>query len=79
MAQPPAHRSEALPSDYPQFLAEVKARVASARAQTALGITLTATTPAELRPALPELPELASELAGITEAAAVVYEGLEPR
>ena len=56
----------------------VDAPVAVARYTTA-GITLTSTTPAELRPALPELPELASELADITEAAAVVYEGLEPR
>src|ERR1700690_2761137 len=39
MAKPPAHRSEALPSDYPQFLAEVKARVASARAQAALAVS----------------------------------------
>ena len=32
-------------------------------------VTLTDETPATLRPALPELPELATELTGITEAA----------
>ena len=36
--------------------------------------TMTDETPTALRPALPELPELAAELAGITEAANVVYD-----
>jgi hypothetical protein len=31
-------------------------------------------TPTALRPALPELPELAAELAGISEAANVIYD-----
>jgi hypothetical protein len=35
---------------------------------------MTEETPAALRPALPELPEMASELADIAEAAAVVYD-----
>jgi predicted nuclease of restriction endonuclease-like (RecB) superfamily len=37
-------------------------------------VTLTDTTPPELQPALPELPELASELTHIVEAADVVYD-----
>jgi predicted nuclease of restriction endonuclease-like (RecB) superfamily len=56
----------------------VDAPVAVARYTTA-GITMTAQTPDALRPALPELPRLASELADITEAAAVVYDGQEPQ
>jgi predicted nuclease of restriction endonuclease-like (RecB) superfamily len=36
-------------------------------------VTLTQTPPAEMKPALPELPELASELTNIVEAARVVY------
>jgi len=38
-------------------------------------MTLTDTPPSELRRALPDLPELASELAGIVEAAEVIYDG----
>ena len=56
----------------------VNAPVAVPRYTTA-GITLTETAPAEPRPALPELPELARELADITETGAVVYDDLEPR
>jgi predicted nuclease of restriction endonuclease-like (RecB) superfamily len=43
-------------------------------------VTLTRTTPAEMKPALPELPELASELTDMVEAADVIYdsEELEP-
>jgi len=37
-------------------------------------ITLTQTPPAEMKPALPELPKLASELSNIVEAANAVYE-----
>jgi hypothetical protein len=37
-------------------------------------ITMTDETPTALRPALPELSELATELAGITEAANVIYD-----
>jgi predicted nuclease of restriction endonuclease-like (RecB) superfamily len=37
-------------------------------------VTLTDETPATLRPALPELPELATELTGITEAADILYD-----
>ena len=37
-------------------------------------VTLTETTPAEMKPALPELPELASELTDMVEAADVVYD-----
>lgn len=42
-------------------------------------VTMTDETPATLRPALPELPELATELTGITEAADILYDdaGLE--
>lgn len=40
-------------------------------------VTMTDETPDKLRPALPELPELASELTGITEAAAIVYDSQE--
>lgn len=40
-------------------------------------ITMTDETPATLRPALPELPELATELTGITEAAAMLYDDEE--
>jgi hypothetical protein len=39
---------------------------------------MTEQTPAALKPALPELIELAGELAGITEAAAVVYDADDP-
>jgi hypothetical protein len=35
---PPVRRSDALPTDYPQFLAEIKARIASARTRAALAI-----------------------------------------
>ena len=56
----------------------VDAPVAVARYTTG-GITMTEETPAALRPALPELPELASELAGIAEAAAVIYDEPEPQ
>jgi len=38
-------------------------------------MTMTNTPPAELRQALPDLPELASELSGIVEAAKVIYDG----
>lgn len=38
MAQPPARRAEQLPADYPQFLAEVKARIAAARTRAVLGV-----------------------------------------
>lgn len=37
-------------------------------------MALTESVPAELKPALPDLPALASELTGIVEAAVVVYE-----
>ena len=40
---------------------------------------MTEETPAALRPALPELPEHASELAGSAEAAAVIYDEPEPQ
>jgi hypothetical protein len=39
---------------------------------------MTEETPAALQPALPDLPGLANELAGIAGAAAVVYDGQEP-
>jgi predicted nuclease of restriction endonuclease-like (RecB) superfamily len=39
MAEPPARPGDPLPSDYPQFLDEVKARVASARAQAVLAVS----------------------------------------
>ncbi len=38
-------------------------------------MTLTDSPPSELKRALPDLPELASELAGIVEAANVIYDG----
>jgi predicted nuclease of restriction endonuclease-like (RecB) superfamily len=38
-------------------------------------IALTQNAPAELKPALPDLPELAHELTGIVEAAVIVYNG----
>ena len=38
MAQPPARRAEQLPADYPQFLAEVKARIADARTRAVLAV-----------------------------------------
>jgi predicted nuclease of restriction endonuclease-like (RecB) superfamily len=38
VAQPPARRAEQLPADYPQFLAEVKARIAAARTRAVLGV-----------------------------------------
>jgi predicted nuclease of restriction endonuclease-like (RecB) superfamily len=38
MAQPPARRTEDLPSEYPQFLAEVKARIAAARTRAVLAV-----------------------------------------
>jgi predicted nuclease of restriction endonuclease-like (RecB) superfamily len=41
-------------------------------------VTMTEETPAQLRPALPELPELASELTDMTEAADVIYDTEEP-
>jgi hypothetical protein len=34
----PTHRSDALPADYPQFLAEVKARIAAARTRAVLAV-----------------------------------------
>ncbi len=37
-------------------------------------VTLTETAPAELKPALPDLPELASELSGIVKAADTIYD-----
>jgi len=37
-------------------------------------VTLTDETPEELKPALPELPRLASELEGISEAADIIYD-----
>lgn len=37
-------------------------------------VTMTEETPEQLKPALPELPELATELAGITEAADIIYD-----
>jgi predicted nuclease of restriction endonuclease-like (RecB) superfamily len=39
------------------------------------GVTLTEETPEELKPALPALPELATELSDMVEAADVVYDG----
>jgi predicted nuclease of restriction endonuclease-like (RecB) superfamily len=51
----------------------VDAPVAVARYTTG-DVTMTDETPDRLRHALPALPELASELAGITEAAAIVYD-----
>jgi len=33
-----AHRSDALPADYPQFLAEIKARIAGARTRAVLAV-----------------------------------------
>jgi hypothetical protein len=41
-------------------------------------VRLTATPPADLTPALPELPALASELANIVEAANAIYDGEPP-
>jgi hypothetical protein len=41
-------------------------------------LTLTETPPAEMTPALPELPKLASELSDIVEAANAVYDDDEP-
>jgi len=41
-------------------------------------VTLTQTPPAEMKPALPDLPALASELSDIVEAANAVYEDEEP-
>ncbi len=38
MAQPPARRAEEMPADYPQFLAEVKARIAAARTRAVLAV-----------------------------------------
>jgi predicted nuclease of restriction endonuclease-like (RecB) superfamily len=35
---PPVRRSDALPADYPQFLTEVKARIAGARIRAALAV-----------------------------------------
>jgi predicted nuclease of restriction endonuclease-like (RecB) superfamily len=52
----------------------VDAPVAVARYTTG-EMTLTDSPPSELRRALPDLPELASELAGIVEAAGVIYDG----
>lgn len=52
----------------------VDAPVAVARYTTG-EMTMTDTPPAELRQALPDLPELASELSGIVEAAKVIYDG----
>lgn len=34
----PVHRSDALPADYPQFLAGIKARIAAARTRAALAV-----------------------------------------
>jgi hypothetical protein len=52
----------------------VEAPVAVARYTTG-EMTLTDAPPSELRRALPDLPELASELSGIVEAANVIYDG----
>lgn len=38
MAQPPARRTAQLPADYPQFLAEVKTRIAAARTRAVLAV-----------------------------------------
>jgi predicted nuclease of restriction endonuclease-like (RecB) superfamily len=38
MAQPPARRTEEMPADYPQFLAEIKARIAGARIRAMLAV-----------------------------------------
>ena len=51
--------------------------VAVARYSTG-DVTLTETAPAEMTPALPELPKLASELSDIIEAANTVYDDDEP-
>jgi hypothetical protein len=51
----------------------VEAPVAVARYTTG-DVTLTDETPSALKPALPELPELATELAGIAEAAEMLYD-----
>jgi DUF1016 N-terminal domain len=34
----PIHRSDALPADYPQFLAEIKARIGAARTRAVLAV-----------------------------------------
>lgn len=54
----------------------VETPVAVARYTTG-DVTMTDETPPTLRPALPELPELATELTGITEAAQMLYDGEE--
>jgi hypothetical protein len=36
--RPPARRSETLPADYPQFLADIRERVQSARTQAVLAV-----------------------------------------
>jgi len=51
----------------------VDSPVAVARYRTG-DVTLTETPPAEMKPALPELPQLASELSNIVEAANAVYD-----
>jgi predicted nuclease of restriction endonuclease-like (RecB) superfamily len=38
MAQPPARRTEDLPAEYPQFLAEVKERISAARTRAVLAV-----------------------------------------
>jgi len=38
MAQPPARRTEEMPTEYPQFLAEVKARIVAARTRAVLAV-----------------------------------------
>lgn len=55
----------------------VDSPVAVARYTTG-DVTLTETPPAEMTPALPELPKLASELSDIVEAANAVYDDEEP-
>jgi predicted nuclease of restriction endonuclease-like (RecB) superfamily len=42
-------------------------------------VTLTEATPAEMKPALPDLPELASELTDMVQAADVIYDSEKPK
>jgi predicted nuclease of restriction endonuclease-like (RecB) superfamily len=64
--------------DMPVAVARYRTGEAPAALSTATArgaVKLTQDTPAELRPALPDLPALAHELTGIVEAAKIVYDG----
>jgi hypothetical protein len=68
----PVRRSNTLPAEYPQFLAEIKARIAGARTRAALPEPDSELVRDVIKD--PELPKLASELSNIVEAANAVYE-----